>query len=154
QRLCLAAKTPEVPMSNPYTPALLAEGHIRLAIARLLAKYPFHGRVLEGYQLLASAHVGTVGVVATPTGVQLLFDPDFVLKLPIAHLSGVLLREVWQVVLGQERIDPAAYRARWALTVALEAPVHEFVKEPLPEGVIRCEQSPMLPPMESFAERY
>jgi predicted metal-dependent peptidase len=140
-------------MTDPYTPAALAAGRIRLAITRLLGQYPFHARVVERFRLEASEAVATMGVTATANGVRLLFSPSFVLGLPADQFGGALLHEVLHVVLGHLTIDAADYSDQWALTVALEASVNEFVREPLPAGVIRPEDFD-LPPMESSPERY
>lgn len=137
-----------------YSSAQLAEGRIRQATARLLAKFPFYAYVLEQFKMIASPSVGTMGVTATREKVILLFNPEFVLRLPASQLGGVLLHEVLHVVLGHLTLDPANYPDQWALTVASEISVNEFVHEPLPPGAIRLEQFPRLPPLESTDERY
>ncbi len=141
-------------MSTAYTRENLAEGRIRQATSRLLAKYPFHARVLERCRPLPSTSLDTMGVTATRSGVLLLFNPRFTLGLSADQLGGVLLHEVFHVVLGHLTLNPADYPDRWAFTVAMEVSVNEFVREPLPAGVIKREQYPMLPPMESTSERY
>jgi predicted metal-dependent peptidase len=141
-------------MRSPYTPAHLAGGAIKRGIARLAKKYLFHTRVLEQLRLVASPSVGTMGVTPAKSGVLLLFNPEFVLSLPVDQLGGVLLHEVHHIVLGHLAIDPADFPNSWALTVALEVSVNEFVHEPLPDGVVTLEQYPQLPPMESSEQRY
>lgn len=141
-------------MNDTYTVESMADGRIRLAAQRLLAKYPFHAHVLERCRRLPSAEVDTMGVTATRSGVLLRYNPHFTLGLPADQLGGVLLHEVLHVVLGHLALDPADYPDRWAFTVAAEVSVNEFVHEPLPVGVIRREQYPMLPAMESTDQRY
>jgi predicted metal-dependent peptidase len=84
----------------------------------------------------------------------LYFNPEFVLSLPRDELGGVLLHEVHHVALGHLTIDRSNYPDAWALTVALEISVNEFVKEPLPGQPITLQRFPMLPPMESSDQRY
>lgn len=141
-------------MNPHYAPAQFAVGAIKRSIARLAGKYPFHAKVLEQFRLTTSPAVGTLGVAAATGGVQLLHNPEFVLSLPTDQLVGVLLHEVHHVVLGHLTINPTDYPDQWALTVALEVSVNEFVRESLPPGAIRLEQFPMLPPMESSGQRY
>jgi predicted metal-dependent peptidase len=141
-------------MSSAYTPANLGEGAIKRCILRLADKYPFHACVLERFRLVASPPVGTIGVTASQSGILLLFNPDFVLNLPPNQLGGVLLHEVHHLVFDHLLIDQAKYQDPWALTVALEVTANEFIREPLPPGGIMLRQFPMLPPMESFGQRY
>jgi predicted metal-dependent peptidase len=114
----------------------------------------FHAKVLERFRLIAAPAVGTMGVTASRSGVTLLYSPDFVLPLNADQLGGVLLHEVHHVLLGHLTINPADYSDEWALTVALEVSVNEFVREPLPEGGITLADFPMLPEMESSEQRY
>lgn len=141
-------------MSGAYTPAHLATGIIRRACARLAGKYPFHARVLERFQLLASTSLETMGVTARNAGVALTFNPAFALGLDADTLGGVLLHEVHHVVLGHLGLNPADYPDHWAFTVAVEVSANEFVTEPLPKGAIRLQDFPTLPAMESFQQRY
>lgn len=141
-------------MTPSYTPDRVAEGRVRLAVNRLAGSFPYHARVLEKFRLVASPAVETMGVTATPAGVLLLYSPEFVLGLPADVLGGVLLHEVHHVVFGHLLLKPADYPDQWAFVVACEVTVNEFVTLPLPEGVIRLEQFPELPRMESTQERY
>jgi predicted metal-dependent peptidase len=141
-------------MSNPYTPAHLAEGTIKRGILRLADKYPFHARVLEKFRLVASPPVQTMGVKASNSGATLLYNPEFVLGLPTRQLGAVLLHEVNHVVLGHIALDRRKYADQRALIIALEVTVNEFVREPLPPQAILLEQFPQLPPLESSEERY
>jgi predicted metal-dependent peptidase len=141
-------------MRNPYTPAHLAAGAVKSGILRLADTHPFHARILEQFRLVASPPVRTVGVTATRSEVLLLYNPDFVLRLPPDQLAGVLLHEVHHVLFSHIFINPADYPDRWALMVALEVTANEFIREPLPPGGILLEQFPTLPAMESSDERY
>jgi predicted metal-dependent peptidase len=141
-------------MNSGYTPDRIADGRVRLAGTRLAGSFPFHARVLEKFRLVASPAVETMGVTATTGGVLLLYNPGFVLGLTADVLGGVMLHEVHHVVLGHLGFKPADFPDTWAFIVACEVSVNEFVTLPLPDGVIRLEQFPGLPPMESTPERY
>jgi len=141
-------------MSNTQTPAKRAGNKIDLGIQKLAARYPFHVAVLERLRLTPEPRVGTMGVTVVGEDVLLLYDPGFVLGLPIDELGGVLLHEVHHVVLGHVLTDPRDYPDQWARTVAEEITVNEFVKEPLPPGGIILDLFPDLPTLESTAERY
>ena len=141
-------------MSPNFSSDRLAAGAVRVAIVRLAAAYPFHARVLEKFQLVPSPAVETMGVCATTHGVSLFYNRDFVRGLSADVLGGVLLHEVHHVVLGHLGLHTADFPDHWAFVVACEVSVNEFVKLPLPDGVIRLEQFPDLPPMESTLEWY
>lgn len=131
-----------------------ASGRIGLAIRRLAGKYPFHARILEQFEVTASAQVGTMGVMAFGDTIRLLYAPGFVLEIPLDQLVGVLLHEVHHILFGHILIDPADRPDSWALTVAEEVTANEFIVEPLPGQPIRLELFPDLPPMESTERRY
>jgi len=141
-------------VAGEYGPQQRAAGKIEICIKRLLGKYPFHARILERFKIMAKPDVGTVGVTVAGNDVLLLHSPDFVLTTPSNELVGVLLHEVHHVLFGHVLADPAKYSDQWARTIAEEVTVNEFVKESLPAGVIRLEQFPDLPAMESTDERY
>jgi len=123
-------------------------------MTRLAETYPFHARVLEHFKIVSDPDVGTMGVTVRDDNVLLVHNPEFVLALPGAQLGGVLLHEVHHVILGHLTIDPADYPDEWALTVAEEVTVNEFIKEPLPGRPITLKQFPTLPLLESTAARY
>jgi len=131
-----------------------SEGRIEIAIQRLLRKYPFHARILEQFILLSRDDVGTMGVSANNDSILLLHNPDFVGSLPLDQLTGVLLHEVHHVLFRHLLMKREDYPDQWALTIAQEVTVNEFVKEPLPDGVITLKLYPNLPPMESTEKRY
>jgi len=141
-------------MKSPYSQAQLAAGKVKQGIARLADKYPFHTKILERFRVVAEPSVGTMGVTVSGKSVLLLIHPDYVQKLPVDELGGVLLHEVHHILFGHLTIDPSDYPDRWALTIALELSVNEFVKEPLPAGAVTLEQFPGLPGMESSKQRY
>lgn len=131
-----------------------ARGQILVGIRRLAAKYPYHAKVLERFDLCVRPGVATMGVTIAGDDVRLLYNPAFVLTLSPAQLIGVLLHEVHHVVLGHLVATETAYPDHWARTVAEEVSVNEFIKEPLPPGAILLDQFPGLPSMESTDQRY
>src|SRR3954447_9039228 len=141
-------------MTDTYTPEEQAAGRIKIAMRRLAERYPFHVRVLEQFQIGCWPGVPTVGVTVIEGRLFLVHNPEFVLSIPLEELTGVLLHEVHHVLLGHLLADPKCFPDEWARTVAEETTVNEFVREPLPEGVIRLEDFPQLPPLESTEKRY
>ncbi len=141
-------------MTQVISPAQQATGRIKLALARLAFRYPFHAKVLEQFRVQAAPGLATMAVAVIGKKLLLLHCPEFVLDTPADQLVGVLLHETHHVVLGHVYTKPADYPDKWARTIAQEVTVNEFVKEPLPAGVITLDQFPMLPPLESTAERY
>jgi predicted metal-dependent peptidase len=141
-------------MTQVYSPAQQAEGKIKLTMARLAGRYVFHARVLEQFKVRAISGVETMGVTVAGRNVLLLHNPEFVLGTPADELVGVLLHEVHHIILGHLLADPNDFPDEWARTVAEELSANEYVKEPLPEGVIELRQFPGLPPLESTRERY
>lgn len=141
-------------MTSNYTEAQRAEGKIGIAIQRVADKYLFHCKVLEQFKVQERPAVGTMAVAVSGDNILLLHNPNFVLNKPMAELVGALVHEVHHVVFGHIVADPADYPDRWARTVAQEVTVNEFVKEPLPAGVILLKDFPCLSPMQSTDQRY
>ncbi len=86
--------------------------------------------------------------------VWLVWNPEFVLRIPLSELVGVLLHEINHVLFGHLLMDEKRYLNRGALIVAQEVTVNEFVKEPLPSGCVLLKNWPMLKEMESTHFRY
>ena len=141
-------------MTQNYDAIARAEGDINIATLRLLEKYPFHARILEQAKIRSRPEVGTMAVSVSGNDLMLYHNPDFVLSLPPEQLRGVMLHEVHHVLLGHVTADPADFPDEWARTVAEEVTVNEFVKEPLPKGVVILKMFPALPRMESTQQRY
>lgn len=139
---------------NTNNPHSKAEGQIRLAIQRLVKRYPFHAGVLERFALQSRPDISTMGVTLLGKRIALVYNPEFVLAIQLDELMGVLLHEVYHVVFGHLTTPREAYPDRWARTVAEEVTVNEFVTEPLPGEPITLELFPDFPSMESTAERY
>jgi predicted metal-dependent peptidase len=83
----------------------------------------------------------------------LSYAPDFVLSITLAELGGVLLHECHHVIFNHMSMKPKDFPDHFALTVAQEVTVNEFIREPLPGGVL-LKDFPQLPPNESTEERY
>lgn len=142
-------------MARDYQPQEVAKGKIEIGIARMVHKYPFHVAILERFKIFARAYIATMAVTVSGRDVLLLHNPDFVLSLTGNELRGVLLHEVHHVLFRHVLADPTDYPDEWARTVAEEITANEFiVDEPLPDGAIKLEQFPKLPPLESTHDRY
>ena len=142
-------------MTDPeYADDRVAGGLVRRGIARLADAYPFHAGVLEQFRLVPDPSVGTMGVGLVGDRLVLLYSPPFVLALPPDQLGGVLLHEVLHVVYGHVTADPADFPDRVARTIAEEVTVNEFIREPLPAGVVLLKDFPRLRPGQSTRERY
>jgi hypothetical protein len=131
-----------------------AEGKIRLAIARVMDRYPFHAAVLGRMKVTLDTTIETMAVMRSGEDVLLLHNPVFVLRLPVAQLVGVLLHEVHHVLFRHLLEDPKDFPDRAARLIAEEVTVNEYVTEPLPEDVILLKNYPELPPRESTQQRY
>jgi predicted metal-dependent peptidase len=141
-------------MGESYSVCQRAEGKIRIATQRLVAKYPFHASILERCISTAGSDVGTMGVTVSGSDILLVHNPTFVLNIPMDELGGVLLHEVHHVILGHLLASPHDFPDHWARTMAEELTVNEFIREPLPDGAVTLAQFPKLPPMESTGQRY
>lgn len=131
-----------------------AEGRVRLATERLMAKYPFHAAMLGRMRLTPDTKIDTMAVMMSGEEVLLLHNPAFVLGLPIAELGGVLLHEVHHVLFRHLVMDPKLFPDRAALIIAQEVTVNEWVREPLPGSPVLLKDYPGLPARESTQQRY
>ncbi|HEY7328621.1 MAG TPA: VWA-like domain-containing protein [Gemmataceae bacterium] len=131
-----------------------AEGRIRLATDRLMAKYPFHAAVLGRMHPTPDTKIDTMAVMMSGEAVLLLHNPIFVLGLPITQLGGVLLHEVHHVLFRHLVMDPKLFPVRAALIIAQELTVNEWVHEPLPGSPVLLKDYPELPARESTQKRY
>jgi predicted metal-dependent peptidase len=132
----------------------LSEGKIQLAIQRLATKYPFHAAVLERFVLATRPSVQTMAVSVFGDRVHLWHCPTFVLGLPLDQLVGVLLHEVNHVLFNHIGLNPRDYPDEWALAIAADVTVNEFIHEPLPPRAVLLEHFPVLPKGESTDRRY
>jgi predicted metal-dependent peptidase len=131
-----------------------AEGRIRLAQERMATKYPFHIALFGRMHIVASPPVGTMAVQAEGDQLALLYSPDYMLRISIDELVGVLLHEVLHVLFGHLSMTAEDYPNQAALTIAQEVTVNEYIVEPLPGKPVLLKDYPMLPPGESTEERY
>jgi predicted metal-dependent peptidase len=134
-----------------------AEGRIRLARARMAAKYPFHLALLGRMRVQdrpPGSGVDTMAVAVEGEEVVLFHNPEWVLSITVPQLVGVLLHEVHHVVFGHLTMSAEDHPNQAALTVAQEVTANEFIHEPLPGNPVLLADYPALPPRESTAERY
>jgi predicted metal-dependent peptidase len=146
---------------------------MELAKDRLMTKYRFHAAIVHHMVLTKKESIKTLAVCvgrgkAEEDGflVNLLYNPDFVMRLKLNELVGVLLHEVHHVLFGHLSMTRKDFPNRNALVIAQEVTVNEFVKEPLPENIkdddgkvifekaIFLDAHPELPVMESTLQRY
>jgi predicted metal-dependent peptidase len=144
-----------------------------LARDRLMQRYRFHAAIVHHMELTKKESIKTLAVCvgrgkAEEEGfiVLLLYNPDFVMRLKLNELVGVLLHEVHHVLFGHLSMTRKDFPNRNALVIAQEVTVNEFVKEPLPENIkdddgkvifekaIFLDAYPELPEMESTLQRY
>lgn len=132
----------------------VAAGMLRLAQQRLVGEYPFHARLVAGWEAEACWSLRTMGVTVRSLNVALLFSPEFVVGCSLPELVGVLHHEVNHVLFGHLWADPRAYPDAEARLIAEEVTVNEWVPEPLPGQPITLVQFPGLPPDEDTDTRY
>lgn len=131
-----------------------AKGKLQLAKDRLMKRRPFHAAVINQMPCIARGGIGTMAVSFGSESIVLLYEPEFVATIPLKLLPGILQHEVNHIIFNHLLMTSKEYPNERALVIAEEVTVNEFVKEPLPDWVIRLEHYPDLPPMESTIERY
>ena len=131
-----------------------ALGKLRLAMQRLLGRYPLHGAILAGWNPIADESVGTMAVAVEGAHVRLRAAPAFVESLELDELIGVLLHETNHVLGEHMWMGPEDYPDRIALTIATEVTANEYIAEVLPGCPILVEHFPDLPPDEDAHTRY
>jgi len=129
------------------------DGKLRIALERLLWRYPLLGGLVAtwDYRPMGS---DTMAVGMNDQGFILYYCPDFVAETSIDQLVGVLHHEVRHILYGHVMMDPDEFADEEALLVAQETTVNEGLPEPLPEGAVRLEDFPELPPDEDTLTRY
>jgi predicted metal-dependent peptidase len=131
-----------------------AEGKIQVAKERLARHYPFHVALLSRMRVAALSTIATMAVTTLADQILLLHNPRFVLACAIDQLGGLLLHELHHVLFHHLTMDMKDYPDTWALSMAQEVTVNEYIVEPLPPDAVRLEDFPDLPARESTSERY
>jgi hypothetical protein len=110
----------------------VATGKVRLAIARMVAKYPLHAGILARWRLEEDAASATmsIGFDAVKKRMRLRFSPGFVSGISMDELVGVLHHEVNHVLFGHVFHVPEPGEDGDARTAAEEVTVNEWVREP------------------------
>ena len=129
-------------------------GLVEIGIQRLLAKYPLFGGLVATWTVIEDAGISTMAIGLGSSGFNLYYNSDFVRKLKIDQLVGVLHHEARHVVYGHVFLDPTLYLDKNALTIAEEVTVNERLPEPLPGNPIRLSQYPTLKPNQDTETRY
>jgi len=134
----------------------VAAGKVRLAIGRMVAKYPLHAGILARWRLEEDAATATmsIGFDAEKKRMRLRFSPGFVSGISMDELEGVLHHEVNHVLFGHVFHVPESGEDGAARTAAEEVTVNEWVREPLPGRPVLLSDYPFLPPNEDTETRY
>ena len=131
-----------------------ALGKVKLGMTRLIGRYPLHGAILAGWNPIEDASIPTMCVGIEGVSVRLRFSPDFVDKLEMEELIGVLVHEANHVLFEHLWLRVADYPDQAALDTACEVTVNEFIKEPLPGTPVTLKVLTDLPPDEDAHTRY
>lgn len=135
-------------------PELTARGLLQLAIKRLLARYPLFGALAASWEVVWDRSIRTMGVGMGETRIQLFYNDEFVLRISLEELTGVMHHEVRHVIYGHVFTDAAHYPDAQARLIAEEVTINEKLSEPLPGKPIVLADHPQLPPDESTHVRY
>ena len=130
-----------------------SNGKLRIALERLLWRYPLLGGLVATWDCRPVGS-DTMAMGMDDQGFTLYYCPDFVAETSIDQLVGVLHHEARHVFYGHVLMDPDEFANKDALLVAQEVTVNEGLPEPLPEGAVRLEDFPELPPDEDTLTRY
>ena len=125
-----------------------ARGRLQLAIKRLLSRYPFFGALAASWELFSDPGILTMGVGMGETQMQLVYNAEFVDRISLEELTGVLHHEARHVIYGHVFADPAHYPDERARLIAEEVTVNEKMSEPLPGKPMLLSDYPQLPPDE------
>ena len=131
-----------------------AAGKVKLAVTRLIGRYPLHGAILAGWNPIEDSNISTMCVGVEGISVRLRFNSKFVNKLELEELIGVLVHETNHVLGEHIWMRPTEYPDDTALTIACEVTANEFIREPLPGNPITLKRCPRLPPDEDADTRY
>ena len=132
----------------------MAMGMMALAQKRLIHDYPFHAHFLATWKVTPTDTVNTAGITVRDGAVHLFYSLAFVVECSLPELGSVLVHEINHVVFEHVFNDPADYPDRYALMVAEEVTVNEWVTGPLPAGAITLDRFPDLPANEDTLMRY
>ena len=129
------------------------DGRLRVALKRLLSRYPLLGGLVATWDLRAEG-TDTMAVGMDDQAFVLYYCPDFLARIRIDRIVGVLHHEARHVLYGHVMMDPADFPDKEALVTAQEVTVNEGLPEPLPAGAIRLKDFPTLPRDEDTLTRY
>lgn len=130
---------------------------LNLALRRFISRYPLFGVLLSRFRVeMGQTPTMAVGFDVGTRGAQfvLYFNPDFVEKIPLGQVEGVIHHEVRHVLYGHLLMTPDEYPDSEALVISQEVTVNEGIPEPLPAGPVLLQDYPELPRNEDTATRY
>ena len=125
-----------------------------LAIDRLASEQPFHASILSRWKLVQDSSVSTMGVGFQGGRLILYFSPEFVERITLDELVGVVQHECNHVLLGHIFHDAPPHENRRARVVAEECSANEWVSHSLPCNPILLSHYPDLPENEDTETRY
>ena len=102
-------------------------------LIRLMFDEPFYSEFLRNMRLTKSEHIPTAGVLAKDGEVRMWWNPKFLASLSDEQVKGLLIHEIWHVVLNHttsRRLDPHLIH-NYATDLAINSNIPE---QWLPEG--------------------
>lgn len=102
-----------------------AEGKLKIAVLRLLGKYPLFGGLVATWKIRELNDIQTMGISMDGDGFELVYNAEFVTSLPLDQLVAVLHHEARHAVYGHVFLDPDDFEDADALTAAEETVVNE-----------------------------
>jgi len=131
-----------------------ARGRVLLAIDRLASELPFHGSILGRWKIVQDSTISTMAVGFQGGRLILYFCPEFVERIKMDQLVGVVEHECNHVLLGHVFHDPLPNENSKARMVSEECGANEFLSHPLPCNPILLSDYPSLPANEDTETRY
>ena len=131
-----------------------ARGKLKMAVQRMMRRYPFHAHLVAGSRRLEEPGISTMAVTVRSCQVLYFYNADFVESCTLEELVGVFHHEVNHVLFGHVFAKPEDFPHRMARIIAEEVTVNEWVNEPLPGNPVLLEQFPQLPENEDTTTRY
>lgn len=117
----------------------LATSIMEIVVQRMMRAYPFYAAIVSGGTFRAEA-VGTLAVTIRAGQLTFLFDPRFVVTHSLDEVAAGVHHEIMHVLHGHLTADRSRFPDSEARVVAEEVTCNEFIKEPLPAGVLRHAQ--------------
>jgi len=131
-----------------------SKGKIKLAITRLLHRYPLHGGIISGWNPCEDKKIETMSVGVEGVNVRLRFNSDFVESLKLDEVIAVLIHEINHILGEHLWMTNEKYPDENALVIATEVTANQYVNEPLPCNPVLLKDFPELQKDEDAHTRY